>query len=151
MPKRIQMTRNKPWRKDNPDAVIVDRRSNWGNKYIVGEKYITSKMGHALVRDNAHAVELFRTRQVHRIKEIARLRGRDLACWCPLDQPCHADVLLEVANRKLEAINIKQECPACEGVGDCWACEGQDEYCTACDGTNDCGRCEGEGYVEHAD
>lgn len=26
------------------------------------------------------------------------LRGRDLACWCPLGQPCHADVLLEVAN-----------------------------------------------------
>jgi hypothetical protein len=29
----------------------------------------------------------------------AELSGRDLACWCPLDQPCHADVLLEVANR----------------------------------------------------
>jgi len=27
------------------------------------------------------------------------LRGKDLACWCPLDQPCHADILLEVANR----------------------------------------------------
>ena len=26
------------------------------------------------------------------------LRGKDLACWCPLGQPCHADVLLEVAN-----------------------------------------------------
>ena len=26
------------------------------------------------------------------------LAGRDLACWCPLDQPCHADVLLEIAN-----------------------------------------------------
>lgn len=26
------------------------------------------------------------------------LRGHDLACWCPLDQPCHADVLLEAAN-----------------------------------------------------
>ena len=26
------------------------------------------------------------------------LAGRDLACWCPLDQPCHADVLLELAN-----------------------------------------------------
>ncbi len=25
--------------------------------------------------------------------------GRDLACWCPLTQPCHADVLLEIANR----------------------------------------------------
>jgi hypothetical protein len=27
----------------------------------------------------------------------AELAGRDLACWCPLDQPCHADVLLELA------------------------------------------------------
>ncbi len=26
------------------------------------------------------------------------LAGRDLVCWCPLDQPCHADVLLWVAN-----------------------------------------------------
>jgi len=26
------------------------------------------------------------------------LRGRDLACWCRLDEPCHADVLLEIAN-----------------------------------------------------
>lgn len=30
---------------------------------------------------------------------VESLRGHDLACWCPLDQPCHADVLLEVANR----------------------------------------------------
>lgn len=28
----------------------------------------------------------------------ALLRGRDLVCWCPLDLPCHADVLLELAN-----------------------------------------------------
>jgi hypothetical protein len=33
-------------------------------------------------------------RRAHRI-----LRGHDLACWCPLDQLCHADVLLELANR----------------------------------------------------
>lgn len=26
------------------------------------------------------------------------LRGKNLACWCPEGQPCHADVLLEVAN-----------------------------------------------------
>ena len=31
--------------------------------------------------------------------EIIDLGGSDLACWCPLDQPCHADVLLELANR----------------------------------------------------
>ncbi len=30
---------------------------------------------------------------------IAELAGRDIACWCPLDGPCHADVLLEIANR----------------------------------------------------
>ncbi len=30
---------------------------------------------------------------------IGPLRGKNLACWCPLDQPCHADVLLEIANR----------------------------------------------------
>lgn len=30
---------------------------------------------------------------------IAPLRGKNLACFCPLDQPCHADVLLELANR----------------------------------------------------
>jgi hypothetical protein len=29
----------------------------------------------------------------------AELRGKDLACFCPLDRPCHADVLLEIANR----------------------------------------------------
>jgi hypothetical protein len=30
---------------------------------------------------------------------LYELRGKDLACWCPLDQPCHADVLLELANQ----------------------------------------------------
>lgn len=31
--------------------------------------------------------------------EIYRLKGKNLACWCSLDHPCHADVLLEWANR----------------------------------------------------
>ncbi len=31
-------------------------------------------------------------------RDFAELRGKDLACWCGLDQPCHADVLLEWAN-----------------------------------------------------
>lgn len=30
---------------------------------------------------------------------LPELRGKNLACWCPLDKPCHADVLLELANR----------------------------------------------------
>lgn len=64
--------------------------------------YITSSSPTAAVE---HAVGLFRTyaevtRRDHPEEFeawIAPLRGRDLACWCPLDQPCHADVLLELA------------------------------------------------------
>ena len=33
----------------------------------------------------------------------ADLAGRDLACWCPLNQPCHADVLLEIANAEVQS------------------------------------------------
>jgi hypothetical protein len=29
---------------------------------------------------------------------LPELRGYDLACWCPVDGPCHGNVLLEVAN-----------------------------------------------------
>jgi len=28
----------------------------------------------------------------------AELRGRALGCFCPLDTPCHADVLIDIAN-----------------------------------------------------
>lgn len=54
------------------------------------------------------AVELFRRSleatyvdldgPLNREHYLGQLRGHDLACWCPLDQPCHADVLLDLAN-----------------------------------------------------
>ena len=43
----------------------------------------------ALLREHATAI----------LRDLPTLRGRDLACWCPLDCHCHADVLLEIANR----------------------------------------------------
>lgn len=104
VPKRIQMRRDRPWRKDHPDAVIVARPTKWGNPFRVGERYLTSKFGHAKVRDRAHAVALFRASRHARRPDIAELRGKDLACWCPLDQPCHADVLLEIANRPIQSV-----------------------------------------------
>lgn len=104
MPKRVQMRRDRPWRTDHPDAVIVARPTKWGNRYRVGDQYITAKMGRATVRDRAHAVELFRSSREARRWDIAELRGKDLACWCSLDQPCHADVLLEVANRPIRSV-----------------------------------------------
>jgi hypothetical protein len=30
--------------------------------------------------------------------DVAALAGKDLACWCPLDQQCHADILLEMVD-----------------------------------------------------
>jgi Domain of unknown function (DUF4326) len=40
-----------------------------------------------------------RHREYVTVEDVRReLAGRDLACWCPLTEPCHADVLLEIAN-----------------------------------------------------
>jgi len=36
--------------------------------------------------------------RIKRLDQQAQVRGKDLARWCPPDQPCHADVLLELAN-----------------------------------------------------
>jgi hypothetical protein len=51
---------------------------------------------------HAEAVEIFREYMMRRPRliEAARqqLRGKNLACWCPLHKPCHADVLIEIAN-----------------------------------------------------
>lgn len=83
MPKRIQRRRTKGWRAPK-GAIYVGRPTKWGNPYT-GDQ----------------AVPLFRaTVPITLISEAKKeLRGFDVMCWCPLDQPCHADVLLELANR----------------------------------------------------
>jgi hypothetical protein len=49
--------------------------------------------------DDSEAATTHAGRYIPSEQEIqAALRGHDLCCWCHLDQPCHADVLLEVAN-----------------------------------------------------
>ena len=52
----------------------------------------TYGLAESLLRYRLHA-ERFDAAALHR-----DLAGRDLACWCKPDQPCHADVLLELAN-----------------------------------------------------
>jgi len=95
-PKRIQRKRTKGSRMPE-GAVYVGRPSRWGNPFAVGDDHW---VGHWRAQSRAHAVELYReilsTDHKREIRE--NLAGRDLACWCPLDQPCHADVLLELAN-----------------------------------------------------
>jgi hypothetical protein len=91
MPQRVQLSRRKGWRLP-PNTVSVARPSKWGNPFRV-ERY-----------GRREAVRRYR-RRLHGspegLPDAARreLRGKNLACWCPLDgEPCHADALLEIAN-----------------------------------------------------
>jgi hypothetical protein len=89
-PKRIQRKRTKGWRLG--DAVYVGRPSVWGNPWWAGVD------GTAVTVVNRYREVWGRFSPRYVAGLLAPLRGHDLACWCPLDQPCHADVLLELAN-----------------------------------------------------
>lgn len=100
MPKRIQRRRTKGWRMPE-GAVYVGRPSQWGNPWRQDrDRTATERLS------RQYAVDRFReecqkraTRDhVGYVAWLGPLRGRDLACWCPLDEPCHVDVLLELAN-----------------------------------------------------
>jgi hypothetical protein len=105
MPQRVQLSRAKGWCMP-PNTVMVARPgSKWGNEFRVGDT--VHRFGETfVVRDHAHAVELFRERMTLALRQhpaimrsaLDELRGRNLACWCPLSEPCHADVLIELAN-----------------------------------------------------
>ncbi len=102
-PKRIQRRRTKGWRMPK-GAVYVGRGTQWGNpfrldgslkglpanvardKAIARYRYEIVEMGGGIVGFNHLWV-------------ASKLRGKTLACWCPIDRACHADVLLELANR----------------------------------------------------
>lgn len=88
MPKRIQRKRTKGWRMPE-GAVYVGRGSKWGNPYVVGT---------CLIPNAEVAVAAFRANLP--LGDFAKeLRGKDLACWCKPGAACHADVLLELANK----------------------------------------------------
>ncbi len=99
MPKRIQRKRTKGWRMPS-NAVYVGRPTWYGNLLRRGHTlYWHDREWHG--DTPATLVEFYREWIVCQftIDEIRRdLCGKDLVCWCPLDQPCHADVLLELAN-----------------------------------------------------
>lgn len=43
--------------------------------------------------------DLLRAHAARITANLPALRGRDLLCWCKPGEPCHVDVLLELANR----------------------------------------------------
>lgn len=102
------MSRQHPWRADNPDAVIVARPSKWGNPERAMDRSLSEREAaywwferHLRLRRRPGSPAAWIAERIGYPSDDeirAALRGRDLACWCPLDQPCHADVLLEIAN-----------------------------------------------------
>lgn len=121
MPKRIQRHRTKGWRMP-ANAVYVGRPTKWGNPWTESATRASGLFKPECVREvivtefrawllktgspNGEEAGIYHTLQAKRaaiLASLEELRGKDLACWCPLDQPCHADVLLELANREPSA------------------------------------------------
>lgn len=97
-PVRIQLRRAKGWRMPE-NTVKVDRSTKWGNPYQAGNDgdgdraYLVALFRDHIERDHAGLVDGIRD----------ELRGKNLACWCPLPEPgepdcCHAAALIEIAN-----------------------------------------------------
>lgn len=91
-PQRVQLSRKKGWRMPE-NTVKVDRTTKWGNPYVGDGPH-----------DRALMAKLFteycaRPEQAQFVAAARlELRGKNLACWCSLDGPCHAQVLLEIVN-----------------------------------------------------
>ena len=98
-PRRIQLSRKKGWRLP-PNTVVVSKPTRWGNPFKVTPD-----------RSRRLAVGAFETwlrvegctasipeRKEWILEHVRELKGKNLACFCPLDEPCHADVLLKIAN-----------------------------------------------------
>lgn len=113
-PQRIHRQRTKGW-KMPPNTVYVGRPGKWGNPWTVSDYYRAGYSGNgfdalrmivetyrAWIAGTDRAYMVLYLDQMGRPSrvppDVQELRGKDLACWCPLDQPCHADVLLELAN-----------------------------------------------------
>jgi hypothetical protein len=94
-------------------ALVVARPSRWGNPHSVwrdgGQWYVTSRgCSHRAVDSQAEGLALAAERHKAECLNAApyygsatallELRGKNLACWCKAGAPCHADVLLQLAN-----------------------------------------------------
>ncbi len=104
-PTRIQLRRTKGWRMPE-GAVKVDRSTRWGNPFVIGSRFrATVDDPWTVIFSAEQAVEMFRSFCEHQIGTkfcadiVTELRGKTLACWCPPGSACHADVLLEIANK----------------------------------------------------
>lgn len=107
MAARIQRRRSKGWQM--PDgAIYVGRPGMWGNPFSSPTREVSARMFRCWLLGTMRGPSVFdcnkvmpgdlAERRASILGHIGLLRGHDLACWCTLGRPCHADVLLELAN-----------------------------------------------------
>ncbi len=113
MPIRIQRKRTKGWRMP-PNTIYVGRPTKWGNPFTI---QAAINIGVSIAQAPQWAADAYiewmrgnycydknRMLRDHILDRLDELHGYDLACWCPLEDkhgnhvPCHADILLEMAN-----------------------------------------------------
>ena len=107
MPKRIQRKRTKGFKLPD-ECVYVGRPTKWGNPFtgnLAVEKYELAISKFPVPHEYIYAwkkvggdlrILMVLAGKIH--EAMGELKGKDLACWCPLDKPCHADILLEIVN-----------------------------------------------------
>ena len=104
MPERIQLSRSKGSKRPE-NTVSVARPSMWGNPFQVRlrDDYTAADAVRDFVRYLARDPSVRFAETIHGLpptREVIRreLAGKNLGCWCELGEPCHADVLLTIAN-----------------------------------------------------
>jgi hypothetical protein len=99
MPQRIQLKRSRGWKMPT-NAVKVDRTTRWGNPFTIaecGSAAVAVAQHGRWMRGEIPAPGGVAPPSPEAIR--AALGGRDLACWCALNGPCHAELLLVIANK----------------------------------------------------
>ena len=109
-PTRIQRMRAKGSRSAGHNTVYVGRPTKWANPFDMktwinagfsrkeAREFTAEQFEQCLLRGD-RPVDPNKAKAMERIKaDISELRGKTLACWCPIDEPCHAIALLRLAN-----------------------------------------------------
>lgn len=109
-PERIQRRRTAGWRMP-PNTMSVTRPGKHGNPYYPGCGIGYGRFddtGMPLTYDLTdprvqvmffkwHLDDMKKYQPAEYEAYLAPLRGKNLACWCKIGAPCHADYLLEIA------------------------------------------------------